>query len=1440
MLTVSTEEKQRKLEAILEHLKKAKPDENWELLESFARVVYDALPEWMATGMSAKNLAARLADNYRFFVKELPPPTQLYRGLPGLHVVARHSAEDESLHTVRGKTIPMDTTIVEAHTPDAPFIFDSLMNYFRKAGLRVFSAIHPILTVRRQWERVEWIGDAHAEGDKELLCRFRIEHIESKEQLRRVQHEIFSVLKCLFLALEDFEEMTRTAEGITAQLKSRLDKAQDLEPSRAFLKWIADENFIFMGIMSYRVSPDGTAERIPETALGAFRDPDMLPVVFPGLVEEVESQLAPAPDDKRIIEIDYCSNASAIYHLEPIDDIVVRHWSEDGKLEQATFLLGRFSQGSFAQRAGDIPLLREKRRWLIDQSGAAPMSYAFRQVRALFNKFPRRELFYAPAAELKPFFDRIVQITGDDEIAVHHRLGPGYAALYLAFSTLRYSYESAKALKRAFAERFGAIGFTASEDAGTVQILVFYFDLDHLEHPIDEDLALRVTESTITTWEDNVSLALTESFGEREGRRLFGRWITYDTRSGIYREATPPGEVPFDVEHLEQLDARLQVAVVPRSPEHATLKIYSRKSLGFIETITTLRNLGLAVTGELHIPVRLPSHNEAHMYRYEIEDTTERVAALVESSGRLADALRALDEERATDGSLNALIITAGLDWRHVGVLRTLRAHLQQIRPHYNLETVNGVLLSNAAVARALFRAFEARFDPALEGERDEVERQVREDLERVLDDVGSLVDDEVLRAFANLIAATTRTNFYQRPERPVHSMKVESTKVHGMPTPRPMFEIFVHSRRLEGVHLRGGRVARGGIRWSDRHDDFRTEILDLLKTQMVKNSIIVPVGSKGGFILRGELPPRPALDGYLVDRYREFIAGLLDVTDNMVDGKVVHPPEVVRHDGDDAYLVVAADKGTAHLSDTANAVAKHYGFWLGDAFASGGSVGYDHKKVGITARGAWECIKHHFHNLGVDVARDHFTVVGIGDMSGDVFGNGMLRSRAIKLVAAFNHLHIFIDPNPDPEKSFEERERLFALPRSSWRDYDLSVISEGGGVYDRSAKAIAVTPEVKTALGITSDRVTGEEMIRTILQARVDLLYNGGIGTYVKATSEDHLDAGDRANDRVRVNAVDVQARVVGEGGNLGFTQRARLEYWAKGGIINTDAVDNSGGVDMSDHEVNIKILMDILVKHGALESRERRNRIFMEMTEDVAALVLADNAAQALALTLDGRRSAERYEDFLDLLGDLIREGIIDRADDDIPPWSELREPAVLQATDGNGEEATGRERGLMRPLLALILGHVKIWSYSRVLETDFPDSDDGMPFLHSYFPERLRERFSEYFVQHPLRREIIATAAVNYVVNHAGVDFFSRMTKSTGADIGAVLKAYLTCSRNAGASELRREIDGRSWSADETQRALLELERMLESATRDALTGNGENAAVDVADLRKSIGL
>jgi glutamate dehydrogenase len=1405
MLTSDPQRRAARLAELLELLRREAPPGDLELLLQLAPVCFAETPDRVALELPLTAVAARLRNHFRFIAREIPPAYQLYKGLPGIHVWARNPGEEEARTLGGGQGLPIESTIIQTHTVDAPFIFESLKNYFRKSGLRVFAAIHPIFSVRRQWERIVGVGGPRDEGVKECYCHFQIEEVESKERLRRVEHEIFSVLKCVFTAVEDFPDMLRTVRELAPRIRSRDGTEDEAASARAFLAWLLDDNYIFQGTVKYQIGPDGLPDRLHDTATGVFTDPALLPVVFPGLMEEVEPHIVPSPGDRRIIDIDFCNNASAIYHLEPIDDIVVREWAPDGSLTAATLLLGRLAKGAFTQKAADVPLLKEKQEWILAQSQAMPKSHAYREIRGLFNRFPTRELFYADAQSLKEIIERVVYMTSDEEIAIHSRSGPGYVALAVAFSRLRYSYKIEQDLRNVFEEAFGPISFNASEDCGTVMLLLFYFEAARLEHPVDAAEARSLVTPLLTTWEDRAGVELEKAFGENEGRQLFRKYVRTESRSGLYRESTPPDQVPADIRCFEAIEGRLELRVQPRSAETASVNLYSTRALGLTETLRTLQNLGLTVSEELRVPLVLPEARKVFLYRLEVEAQSNRIAALVSGEERFSKALRALDEGRATDDPLNALVLMAGLTWREVEVLRTLRNHLLQIRTHYNVETANGVLLRNSAAAAALYREFAARFDPELPGERTSAIAEAEAGVTSALESVRSLAEDEVLRALANLVRAVLRTNFFQHPARPVVSIKVDSRRVEGMPSPRPMVEIYVHSPLLEGIHLRGGKVARGGIRWSDRHDDFRTEVLGLMKTQMVKNAVIVPVGSKGGFVLKGDVPSRPALDAYLIDRYREFVSGLLDVTDNIVDGAVIHPPEVVRQDGEDPYLVVAADKGTAHLSDTANSVSSQYGFWLGDAFASGGSVGYDHKKMGITARGAWECVKHHFKNLGMDIQKEPFTAVGIGDMSGDVFGNGALLSRAMKLQAVFNHVHIFIDPDPDIEASFKERQRLFDLPRSGWRDYDTALISRGGGVFDRSAKSIPISPEMRKLLDISGEHASGEDVVKRILTARVDLLYNGGIGTYVKATSEDDADVGDRANDRVRVNGNELRSRVIGEGGNLGLTQRGRLEYWMGGGLINTDAVDNSGGVDTSDHEVNIKILMDRLVKKGVVKGRSERNRILAEMTDEVAELVLADNEDQALCLSLDGLRSAARYEEFVALIEDMVGAGILNRSDDAIPTRDELL---------GSSE----RQRGLPRPLLCVLLGHTKNWAFQMLLETDFPDSPTGRPFLDLYFPKRLRAAYAEHFPEHRLRREIIATGAVNALVNTAGVTFLSRMMGSVGADVGQVVAAYIEADHASGAGEKRRKAAALDARAE--QQALLEIEAELEATVRKRL--------------------
>ena len=1411
MITQDPSARAFRLAEVEELLKARSTPEEAALLLSFSRAVFNEMPDSLALEGNAKRSSERLLQHFNFFVNEVPEAGQAGAGVPGLHVRARNLGISEN-RVIGGKTVSSEVTVVETHTLDAPFIFESLKNYFRKAGLRVISSIHPILSVKRQWGKVTAVAAASEEGTKELLCHFRIERVEDKDRLREIEHEVQAVLKAVFVSVGDFAAMQKAVSEAASRVRDRKSDAGRQASAKAFLEWLLDENYILQGVARFAVTSAGELDRKGEISLGVLTDPALLSVVFPDMVEEIELRLLPAPDDDRIVVIDYGNHATAIHSLEPVDDIVIREWTEDGSLKAITLLIGRFSMTALIERPTDIPLLREKQDFLLANCGGIRNSHAYRETRTIFNRMPKRELFYTDRTSLKHIVDMIVFATGDDDIFVHLRQGAGYQALYLVFSRSRYSGQMERDLTQKYAEEFGPITWVTSADLGNSSMIVFYFDGDQMSEPVKVDRAREIAAQEANTWSDRVSLEMVRHFGEEDGRKLFNRYVRSESRSGVYREMTPPEQVPLDIESLEQLSEGLSARALPKSTDQATLKVFSKRPLVLSEIFRTLTNLGLNVNEEVSMPVSLPNGKKGHIYQFETHATTRVIGSLAADTPRVIDALRRIEEGRSTDDALNALILEGGLSAREVEVLRCLRNHLLQLRTHYNVETVNQALLRNTSATTAISRHFSARFDPML-GDATGAERKGAtdargKDVQQSLEAITSLQDDEILRGLSGLVSAALRTNAFQKPERAVISIKFESKNIPLVPSPKPMFEIAVHSKSVHGVHLRGGKVARGGIRWSDRHDDFRREILGLMKTQMVKNSIIVPVGSKGGFVLKGVLPTRPALDAYLIDRYREYVSGLLDITDNIVDGAVLHPPDVVRYDGDDPYLVVAADKGTAHLSDTANGVSNQYGFWLGDAFASGGSVGYDHKKVGITARGAWECVKHHFANLGIDCQKEPFTVAGIGDMAGDVFGNGMLMSKVTKLVAAFNHAHIFVDPTPDQGPTFAERDRLFKMPRSSWRDYNAALISKGGGIFDRGAKSIQITEEMRKALGLDMGVVamSGEELIRAILRSPVDLLYNGGIGTYVKASAEEHQDVGDRANDRVRVDAGEVSAKVVSEGGNLGLTQKGRIELAQKGVLLNTDAIDNSGGVDMSDHEVNIKILMSILLKAKALKDVEARNKLLAEMTDEVADLCLADNDNQALAITLDVLRSKASLDEHLDCIDALVAAQFLNPVDDSIPSRDTLRKD--------------GADRGLPRPLLSVLLGETKRYLFEAVLPTSFPDSPEGASLLASYFPERLQKEYATHFAAHPLKREIVGTVAVNHIVNTAGIAFVARAMKTSGKDVGAVFAAFYRVANAEGAVKARAAIHAEAKDAPSRQAKLLAFETTLAAKVLKAL--------------------
>ncbi|MDH4180752.1 MAG: NAD-glutamate dehydrogenase, partial [Betaproteobacteria bacterium] len=799
------------------------------------------------------------------------------------------------------------------------------------------------------------------------------------------------------------------------------------------------------------------------------------------------------------------------------------------------------------------------------------------------------------------------------------------------------------------------------------------------------------------------------------------------------------------------------------------------------QALPMLERMGLTVTEER--PYRVSPEGAARTWLHDY--------GLQAAGADLdVDEARALFEEafarvfrgEVESDDFNRLVLAARLSADEVTVLRAYARYSRQLGFPLSQAFVEATLAAHPAIASQLVRLFRLRFDPSAADAETE-RRQVRA-IELALEKVANLNEDRVLRQYVALILATTRTNFWRRDasgaRRAFLSFKLDPARVPGMPPPRPKFEIFVYSPRFEGVHLRGGPVARGGLRWSDRPEDFRTEVLGLVKAQMVKNVVIVPVGSKGGFVLKRA--PSPAeRDAYLAEGvacYKDYLRGLLDLTDNRTPAGIVPPPDVRRHDGDDPYLVVAADKGTAAFSDYANAVSAEYGFWLGDAFASGGSVGYDHKKMGITARGAWEAVKRHFRGMGVDTQSQPITVVGIGDMSGDVFGNGLLLSPHVKLVAAFDHRHVFLDPDPDPAASLAERRRLYDLPRSSWADYDTKLISAGGGVWPRSAKSIPVSPQARAALGIDAEQLAPAELISAILRAPVDLLYNGGIGTYVKAHDESHADAGDRANDAVRIDARELRCKVVAEGGNLGLTQRGRIEYALRGGRLNNDAVDNSAGVDTSDHEVNIKVLLAIPVAEGALTLRQR-NDLLASMTDDVAALVLRDNYEQTQVLAVGGQVAAKLLDDYARFIRFLEREGRLDRAIEFLPSEEALAERAAAGL-------------GLTTPERAVVLAYAKLWLYDVVLASPLPDDPWVARALVDYFPAPLRERYADTMARHPLKREIIATVVVNETVNRVGPTFVHRAAEATGAHPAEVVRAHLLAREVYGLSGLWRDVE------------------------------------------------
>ena len=1304
-------------------------------------------------------------------------------------------------------------TVVEIVNDDMPFLVDSVTMEVNRHGLTLHLIVHPLIAVRRDpggaLTGVD-AEDAPVER-RESFIHVEVDRIVDPARLAALAADLVRVLADVRLAVDDWKRMQDRVLAVVADIERQPPPIppDETEEIKDFLRWLAANHFTFLGYRCHdlvTVEGQDALKLVAGSGLGILREDQSKGVAgsFAALPPELRAY-ARTPD---LLIVTKANSRSTVHRPGYLDYVGIKRFDASGAVCGEHRFLGLYTSIAYSDKPPDIPLLRRKTANVIARARLASGGHAAKALSGILEAYPRDELFQIPEDDLLRHAMGILHLGERQRFRLFVRRDPfeRFVVCLIYAPRENYTTELRERWQAILLETFRGSGSEFNvhlSESMLAQIMITVrttpggiaaFDVRELEARL---------AAAARRWDDDLRDALIEAMGEARGSELFRRFA--GAFPAGYREECAARAAVTDIEMMATLSAVAPLAVrlyrpLEAAPGALRFKLFH---LGAPVTLSAslpmLERMGLEVIDER--PHRVAPHASPPVWLHDFgmrraaggdDEQGEGLGAVFE------DAFGRIFRGEVENDDFNRLVVAARLPATEIVILRAYAKYLRQTGFALSQSYIESTLAANAGIARDLVRLFNARFDPDAGPEADARAAAHVQAIETALDRVDNLSDDRVLRHFLALILATTRTNFWRCDaagrRRGFVSFKFDPAKVPGLPEPRPMFEIFVYSPRFEGVHLRGGKVARGGLRWSDRAEDFRTEVLGLVKAQMVKNTVIVPVGSKGGFVLK-RAPSPTEREAYLkegVSCYQDYLRGLLDVTDNRVGGNVVPPPRVRRHDPDDPYLVVAADKGTAAFSDYANAISAEYGYWLGDAFASGGSVGYDHKAMGITARGAWESVKRHFREMGIDTQTTDFTVAGIGDMSGDVFGNGMLLSRHIKLVAAFDHRHILLDPDPDPEAGCRERERLFRLPRSSWSDYDATLLSPGGGIHSRAAKSIAITPEVRAALAITAEVLTPSELVNAILKAPVDLIYNGGIGTYVKATSETHAQVGDRANDALRVNGRDLRCKVFVEGGNLGCTQLGRIEFAQAGGRINTDAIDNSAGVDTSDHEVNIKILLGLAVAEGELTAQQR-NAMLAGMTDDIAALVLRDNYFQTQVLSVTRHIASllldaqQRFIQFLEKAG-------------------RLRRQLEFLPSDDEFAERRARGQGLTSPEHAVLLAFSKIWLNDELLASPLLDDPWVASTLKRYFPKALRERFASYMGRHPLKREIIATHVTNSMLNRVGSTFVHRVMETTGAKPHEIVRAFL----------LNREIFGfvSLWTAIEA------LDNRVEDAVQAAM--------------------
>lgn len=1316
-------------------------------------------------------------------------------------------------------------TVVEIVMDDMPFLVDSVRMALNARNLTTHLVIHPVINVQRDThghivdtlQHEEQQENAH----EEAFIHVEVDRQTENDVLEAIRKDVESVLSEVTLAVTDWKPMCDQMQSIIDEIKAKppaIDN-EELIQSLAFLEWISNNHFAFLGYREYKLIGSEELVAVADSGLGLLRSdrPDQSSKSFASLPLDIR-KLA---HEKHLLIITKASRRSTIHRPGYLDHIGIKRFDEQGNVIGERRFMGLYTAAAYNNRAAEIPLLREKMSTVMTRAGHLRGSHAAKALLNIIETFPRDLLFQVNSDELYQTTMGILHLQERQRIRlfIHRdRYGRFFSCMVYVPREL-FNTKVRKIIHGILLENLGGDGQEFNVQLSDSVLARLYFVLhvppeSNPQYDITE-IENQLKEAT-RNWADDLHDALIESYGEEQGMRYFRRYG--DAFRADYIEYYSPRTAIYDIQHMETLSEetdRLAMSLYrPLESPDGLLRFklfHMNHPVSLSDALPMLENMGLKVEEEHPSKIIRADASLVWVHDFSMSYPANWLIDLDLVREKFQHTFARVWRGEVENDGFNRLVLRAQLDWREIVMLRAYSRYLHQAGTPFSSEYIERALSFNHDITALLVKLFHARFDPQ-QHENSAVQcGDLVSEIERLLEDVISLDEDRILRNFLSLVQATLRTNHYQlQPDgspKSYVSFKFDPAKVPDLPDPRPMYEIFVYSPRVEGVHLRGGPVARGGLRWSDRREDFRTEVLGLVKAQMVKNAVIVPVGSKGGFFPKhlSVKQDREEIQAEGIACYKTFIRGMLDITDNLVGGEVQPPQQVVRYDGDDPYLVVAADKGTATFSDIANSISAEYNYWLGDAFASGGSQGYDHKAMGITAKGAWESVKRHFRELGLNTQTEPFTVIGIGDMAGDVFGNGMLLSRQIRLVAAFNHMHIFIDPDPDPESSFIERERLFNLPRSSWQDYDSQLISKGGGIYSRASKAISLSKEARALLNTKKDKMTPTELIKTLLKTPVDLLWNGGIGTYVKSSHQQHSDAGDRNNDALRVDATELGCRVFGEGGNLGVTQLGRIEFASRGGCINTDAIDNSAGVDCSDHEVNIKILLNAVVQNQDMTEKQR-NQLLADMTDEVGELVLRDNYLQTQALSVAMSQSVQLLDVHARLIRQMELDGELDRSIEFLPNKEEIDERLSLN-------------KGLTAPELCVLLAYVKIHLFQHLLKSDLPDEAYFAALLTQYFPVPLRNRFEEIMPTHRLSREIISTVVANEMVNRAGITFDFRLKEETGADAESIARAFIVAREIFAMPSIWQQIEGLDNIAPaQTQTwMLLETRKLVERAAR-----------------------